>query len=144
MSANTSEALLPCPFCGMQPVFDDPRDGNPIGAVCPEGSPCRGSRLFVCFDTDSRETAIRAWNTRAQSAELASARNESAALRARCDAAEKDAERYRRLRAPDAYKSVRVLFLKEGRWYQSDGDCYLDNNVDALTAERAKEGETRK
>jgi hypothetical protein len=69
----TQVELLPCPFCGMQPVFEDPRDGNPIGAVCPEGSPCRGSKLFVCFDTDSRESAIAAWNTRSDTREQAAA-----------------------------------------------------------------------
>jgi hypothetical protein len=57
----------------MRPVFENPKDGNPIGAVCPEGSPCRGSKLFVCFDTDSQESAIAAWNTRSDTREQAAA-----------------------------------------------------------------------
>jgi hypothetical protein len=74
MTTNTTErdALLPCPFCGMQPVFQDFEDGKTIGAVCPENSPCRGSFLFVCFDTGNKEAAMRAWNTRTANASEAS------------------------------------------------------------------------
>lgn len=77
---ETERELKPCPFCGMTPVFQDFKDGNAIGCVCPEGSPCRGSKLFLCFDTNSRESAIAAWNTRADAAEIAALRKDAERL----------------------------------------------------------------
>lgn len=56
--------LLPCPFCGsavtLQPIFD----GDGFGFRCVNGSPCIGSGLLQGFMSDSRETAIAAWNRR--------------------------------------------------------------------------------
>lgn len=59
------DELAPCPFCGMTPVFKVSDDENIIGIVCAEGSPCRGSALFICFDSTKRDDAIAAWNRRA-------------------------------------------------------------------------------
>lgn len=64
-------SLLSCPFCGMAPEFKVSQDDNIIGVVCPEGSPCRGAALFVCFDSTKRESAIEAWNRRSDAALLA-------------------------------------------------------------------------
>ena len=79
----------------------------------------------------------RAGIIEAQSAELAS-------LRARCDAAEKDAERYRWLRdGIDLSVCITESFPNRRSWL--DTPTAIDEYIDtAITAERAKEGETRK
>jgi hypothetical protein len=113
-----AQALLPCPFCGMAPEFKSSTDRNVIGVVCPEDSPCRGTALFVCFDSRKRDEAIEAWNRRAALAsltpaavtdlidevdditchrpafkdELRNALRQVAALTAQCEGLRKDAE----------------------------------------------------
>jgi hypothetical protein len=86
-TANTSEALLPCPFCGCAIELSQNPETDPITPLWWSiGCSDENCPAFMGVSYERRGDAIRAWNTRAQSAELAS-------LRARCEAAEKDADR---------------------------------------------------
>lgn len=59
----TEYQLLPCPWCGGTPIAED--KGDCFMFICPEGSVCRRTTMFVCIEGD-RETAIKRWNTRAK------------------------------------------------------------------------------
>lgn len=56
-------APAPCPHCGMKVIIKPSPDG--ILFVCPPDSPCRGSGLFNAALAGTENTAIAAWNRRA-------------------------------------------------------------------------------
>ena len=58
--------LRPCPFCGGD-VTLVPRDKLHV-FKCPDGSPCLGVGFATYAKSDQLESAIAAWNTRADEA----------------------------------------------------------------------------
>jgi Restriction alleviation protein Lar len=53
-----SEKLMPCPFCGGEPLYGA---NFGIATICCENTDCA---VMPSVDSHSRETATEAWNTR--------------------------------------------------------------------------------
>lgn len=56
-----SEKLLPCPFCGAQPMIEDMHEGDCGAEITCANSECRA---IISVYEDTEEKSIAAWNTR--------------------------------------------------------------------------------
>jgi Lar family restriction alleviation protein len=93
--------LKNCPFCGGEVKLQE--DMEVCGFVCPKDSSCHKSGLVTAFNTSDKETAIAAWNRRAESAALTAVRerngNLSVALAAMTAERDKDYAGMREMQA---------------------------------------------
>jgi len=101
--------LKPCPFCGGAAVLEDGSPDDPMwGTPSPWwfGS-CNKCDLHFCADDQSKDGAIKAWNTRAEDPRLAVALE---ALRDIADVDKADVETafFMTLRAKEALERIKI------------------------------------